>query len=320
MLELIVTPSADGHRAFITAIEGAKTSIDMTMFHLTDPAIVDALSATAKRGVRIRIILDGKGLETKKLARVADELRTAGIDVRGSSAAFSITHEKGMVIDHATAFITAINLTKDAAKTRDFGVITRARGVVDDVAALFETDWTNAANAGHETPALHEASLVVSPVSSRAHLTELIGSAKHELVVTVENLGDGPIDDALAAAAKRGVTVRLIVPMCDKNPNPLFNFRFARTLATGGVAVRMMPNPETETQPYMHSKMILADGETAYVGSINFSANSTTKARELGVVFVNAAATATIHQAFETDWTRSVPTPAEPPTDCPASD
>jgi cardiolipin synthase len=319
-LELITTPSPDGHRAFLAAIEGATKSIEMTMFHLTDPAVVDALRGAAARGIQVRVILDGKGLETKKLARVAEELRAAGVDVRGSSAAFSITHEKGMVVDRATAFITAINLTKDAAMTRDFGVITRVHGIVADVSELFEADWDNAANGGNTTPTQHEASLVVSPVSSRAHLTELIRSAKHELVVTVENLGDSEIDDALAAAARKGVTVRLIVPMCDKNPNPLYNFPFATKLASAGVSVQMMPNPESETHPYMHSKMILADGDTAYVGSVNFSTNSTTKARELGLIFVNAAATTTIHAAFEADWLQSVVPPAEPPTDCPSSD
>ena len=44
----------------------------------------------------------------------------------------------------------------------------------------------------------------------------------------------------------------------------------------------------------MHSKMIQIDGATTFVGSVNFSINSLTKARELGVIFANAPAAAAI--------------------------
>jgi phosphatidylserine/phosphatidylglycerophosphate/cardiolipin synthase-like enzyme len=315
-LVLIVTPHAD-HAPFVAAIDAAAKSIDMTMFHLTHPDVADALVRAAGRGVRVRVVLDGKSLEKTKFERVAAKLRAGHVDVRGSSPQFSITHEKAMVVDGATAFITAINLTKDVAATRDFGVVTRAPGVVADVETLFAADWDNAAAGGQLTPALREPSLVVSPVSSRDKLTALIASAKRDLAITVENIGDPAIRDALLAAVKRHVAIKLIVPMCDKNKDPLHNFDPADKLAAGGVVVRMMPQPETVDTPYMHSKMILADGATAYVGSVNFSTNSTTQARELGIIFANPAAAATIKTAFDADWQHAVEPPATRPTDCP---
>jgi len=318
-LVLLATPAGD-HAPFVAAIDGAASSIDMTMFHLTDPDIADALVRAAKRGVRVRVILDGKSLETKKFDKVAAKLRAGGVEARGSSPQFSITHVKAMVVDHKAAFITAINLTRDVATTRDFGVVTKAKSVVADVDALFAADWDNAAKSGNATPQLREPSLVVSPVTSRDRLTALIGSAKRELAVTVENLGDPAIRDALLAAVRRHVDVKLVVPMCDKNANPLYNFDPAEKLAAGGVAVRMMPLPETAATPYMHSKMILADGATAYVGSINFSTNSMTKARELGVIFANPKAAAAIRAAFDADWQHAVPPPTSRPTDCPTVD
>ena len=60
-LQLLVTPAAD-HQPFVAAIEAARTSIDMTMFHLTDRAVVDALAAAVARGVQVRVIVDGKGV------------------------------------------------------------------------------------------------------------------------------------------------------------------------------------------------------------------------------------------------------------------
>jgi phosphatidylserine/phosphatidylglycerophosphate/cardiolipin synthase-like enzyme len=316
-LELLVTPAPD-HAPFVAAIDGAAATLDMTMFHLTDPAVVDALARAARRGVQVRVILDGASLETKKFERVADRLREAGIQVRASSSEFSITHAKAMVVDRRTAFVTAINLTKDVATTRDFGIATRAASVVGDVEQLFDADWDNAAHHGHATPELREPSLVVSPTTSRTKLVSLIGSANHALIATVENLGDPDIEGALVAAAHRGVAVRLIVPMCDKNPDPLHDLPPARRLAAAGVAVRTMPAPETADRPYIHSKMIQTDGAVTYVGSVNFSVNSLSKARELGVIFANPRAAATIAATFEADWAQAVVPPEASPS-CPTA-
>jgi len=309
-LELLVTPSPEGHQPFVRAIDGARASIDMAMFHLTDLEVTAALVRAAGRGVRVRVIVDGKGLEAKANRAAFEQLRAGGVEARASSAAFSITHEKAMVVDGQTAFVTAINLTRDADRTRDLGIVTRRREIADAVEQLFETDWRNAEARGHATPRELPASLVVSPTVSRARLVALIGSAQHDLLVTVENLGDPQIDRALTDALARHVAVRVIVPMCDKNPNPLYNLPAARQLAAAGADARVMPAPETAETPYMHSKMILVDGTTAYVGSVNFSANSTTKARELGIIFANPAAAAQIRTIFDADWAHAVPPPS----------
>lgn len=316
-LELLVTPSPEGHAPFVRAIDGARASIDMTMFHLTDPDVVDALVRARSRGVAVRVIVDGKGLRPRANHAAFEHLAAGGVDVRRSSPAFSITHAKAMVIDRERAFITAINLTRDADRTRDLGVVTRDREVVADVERVFEADWRNAETRGRITPALRDASLVVSPAGSRGKLVALIGSAQHDLLVTVENLGDPAIEAALAAAVeRRHVYLRLVVPMCDKNPNPLYNLPAARRLEQAGADVRVMPAPESADQPYMHSKMILADGQTAYVGSVNFSASSTTKARELGIIFANASAAAQIRAIFDADWQHAVPPPDEAVARC----
>ena len=312
-LQLLVTPAAD-HQAFVAAIDAATASVDMAMFHLTDDAVVASLVRAAGRGVAVRVILDRGGLRGKGGARVAATLRDGGVDVRAASPAFSITHEKAMVVDRALAFITAINLTKDVANTRDFGIETRAPGIVADVETLFAADWDNAATGGHATPALAEPSLVVSPTTSQARLVALIDRAHTDAIVTVENLGSHAIADALAAAAARGVAVRLVVPLCDKNSDPAHDYPPAVALAARGVTVRMMPAPESPEHPYMHSKMIQIDGGAAtYVGSVNFSENSIARARELGVIFSNRAAAAQIASTFDADWAVSVAPPADPP-------
>ena len=185
-----------------------------------------------------------------------------------------------------------------------------------DVAALFEADWANADASGHVTPAQRAASLVVSPTSSRGKLVALLGSAQQTVDLTVENLGDPAIVDAIVAAAKRGTTVRAIVPACDKNPDELYNLAAVQQLAAAGIAARMMPAPETADTPYMHSKMILVDGHVAYVGSVNFSGNSLAHARELGVIVDSAPVGGQIRAAFDADFAHAVVPPTARPASC----
>src|ERR1700679_697331 len=54
---LFLTPSAGGEQRVIEAINGAETSVRMIMFHLTNPAVVEALVAAAGRGVSVEMIL-----------------------------------------------------------------------------------------------------------------------------------------------------------------------------------------------------------------------------------------------------------------------
>ena len=223
-----------------------------------------------------------------------------------------------MVVDGTIAFVTSENLTTAAATQRDYGVITRDPGVISEFMKVFAADWQNAANKTGVTPPLSAPNLIWSPVDSEQRLVALINSAHKFVFTTTENLGDPAIQNALEMAAKRGVDTRIIVPMCDLNPNPLFNFPYMKTLAASGVQGHMMPYPSTAARPYMHGKMILVDGITAFVGSINFSVNSTQKARELGIVFQNSAVSSEIEKNFVTDWNASVAIPANPPTNCPA--
>lgn len=145
----------------------------------------------------------------------------------------------------------------------------------------------------------------------------LIASAKKSIVINVENLGDEQIQSALITAAKNGVIVRIIVPMCSKNINPKLNFPYLSELAANGVQTKVMPYPESVERPYMHSKMLIADEITAYIGSVNFSRNSTSKARELGILFSETKPIAEMRTIFEQDWNVAVSVPNADSVNCP---
>ncbi len=318
--ELIITPDPNGHQKIIEGILDARKTIWMKMYHLSNPAVVDALIKAHQNKVDIKIILDSASLQSKNFRVVFDQLRDAGINVRASSPCFSITHEKSLIIDSKKAFITAINLTKNYAETRDFGIITKRQDIIDEMKEVYMADWQNAAANTCKTPTLKVANLLWSPVNAEDKLVDLIRTARYNINLSVENLGNKKIEDALKEMTTQGVSIKVLLPQCDKNKNPLYNYPFINILARSNVEVKVMPYPASKEHPYMHSKMILIDDELAYIGSINFSNNSILKSRELGIIFPDEQAIKKISEEFKKDWSVSIAPVSLAPGYCPELD
>jgi phosphatidylserine/phosphatidylglycerophosphate/cardiolipin synthase-like enzyme len=313
------TPGSAGQQPVIDAITGAQTSIHMMMFHLTQMPVVNALVAAAGRGVDVQIIADNGNWTSHTSADVSTALANAGITVTPSSTGFSITHTKAFLIDGTETVIMTLNLTSPYPTTRDYAVVTYDPGVAAEFESVFQADLVNAANNTTNTPPLSDSALLWSPTNSTSKLVKFIEGAQTTLVATSENLGDTAVQNALIAAAGRGVTVRLISPLCDQNVNPLYDIPSLATLTNGGVEARAMPAPPSATQPYMHAKMMIADGTKAYIGSMNYSTDSLTKAREVGILFSDAGTIAAFSAVFEQDWAVAVVPPAESDISCPAA-
>jgi cardiolipin synthase A/B len=68
------------------------------------------------------------------------------------------------------------------------------------------------------------------------------------------------------------------------------------TIKQGGVQVRGDP------QLYMHAKIILVDGQRAFVGSENISTQSLDQNRELGIIVSDTAVLSKLQATFQHDW------------------
>ncbi|MFZ3228641.1 MAG: phospholipase D-like domain-containing protein [Pseudobdellovibrio sp.] len=309
--KLIITPNADGHRDFINAILEAKEIIQLKVFHLTDNEVIEALIKAKGNGVLVQVILDRKSMILGKFKKAYKKLLENKIEVYKSTKKFSITHEKSMLVDHKMAFVTAINLTKNAHQTRDFGIMTSNKDIISEMELVFKTDVSNSINNQGLTPELVSPFLIWSPVNSRDKIIHLIEAATKTIDLEVENLGDLEIQKALIEAAEKNVEVRLLVPLCDKNFNPFHNISYIKKMTAEKILARVMSSPSTIENPYMHSKMIVVDGRYIYIGSINFSNNSTQKARELGIIFSNDKVAHQILEEFRKDWDISVLLPKD---------
>ncbi len=140
---LLVLPD-DSAKPILDAIGMAKRSLRVKMFVFSSPALLRAVVAARRRGVKVRVMLNParkSGEEDNEETR--KKLQDAGVDVTDASPAFSLTHEKSMVVDDHTAFVKSLNwATKNLTETRDYAVATSHGREVREVIDCFEADWS----------------------------------------------------------------------------------------------------------------------------------------------------------------------------------
>src|SRR5690348_7459952 len=105
---LIVMPDDTG-KPILDAIAAAKKSLRIKMFLFSDPALLAAVIAAHRRGVKVLVMLNParRGGEPENEA-TRTKLKKAGIEVIDSNPIFAVTHEKSMVVDDETAFVKSL--------------------------------------------------------------------------------------------------------------------------------------------------------------------------------------------------------------------
>lgn len=288
---LFVEPD-DGIRKLTRAIRHAEESIWLTMYLLTDHTIIHDLEYAHANGVDVRVILEPHPYGASQNINLSayNNLMAADIPVHWSSPRFLLTHEKAMLVDGATAYIMTTNFTRAAFRSnREFDIVDGDTRDVAAVRALFTADW----NDRPYVPG--DPDLPLSPADARSLLTALIRSARHTLEVYGEELQDTGMEQALAAAARRGVRVRVILPAPSGRDGDAPGIA---VITAAGARVHRLP----QSYLYIHAKAIVADGRRAFVGSQNLSTASLDHNRELGVIVADPTAISRIEDTFATDW------------------
>jgi cardiolipin synthase len=291
--DALITEPGAGFSPVYRLINGARHSIDMTMYELADTRAEADLAAAARRGVAVRVILDRR---EQSLNRAAYQYLSARrVRVAWSSSRFAYTHQKTIVTDDSAAIIMTANLTSRYYPTsRDFLVVDKARADVSAITAVFNADFREIAI----TPG-NGLDLVWSP-DSQARLLALINGARKSLRIYSEEMDDPTVTGALASAARRGVDVQI----CGENEDGEYNTAFTQ-LARAGVHISYFSSPSGF---YIHGKVIEADygsrDARVFIGSENFSSTSLTRNRELGLVTTQPAILAAIARTFAADFAR----------------
>jgi cardiolipin synthase A/B len=298
-VQLFVEPN-DGDRVITNALAGAKKSVLLEIYLLTERKVISALEEAAQRGIDVRVMLEMHPYGGGSPQETLDRLQAAGVKTEATSPDFALTHEKGMVIDGSTAYIMTSNFTASAlgsgsyTKNREYGIIDTNGQDVQAVTTIFSADWNRS------SPQINDANLVVSPVNSRGAFEALIKSAHKTLLIEAEEMQDSAIEQAIVSAGQRGVQVQVILPA----PSSSSSSDSTGDSNSGGISTISHTGVQVREDPglYMHAKMMLVDGQRAFVGSENISTASLDRNRELGILVSDQNALSTLQQTFQQDW------------------
>ena len=288
----LITEPAAGFWPVYHLIKHARRSVDLTMYEFSDTKAEHDLAAAAQRGVTVKVILDQR--EKSANSGAYDYLASHGVKVVWSSPAYEYTHQKTLLVDGSTAVIMTANLTSEYySSTRDFLVMDAKPADVAAIARVFNADF-----AHRPVQPGDGRDLVWSPAGSQAQLLGLINGARKSLLIYSEEMGDTTIEDALIAAARRGVDVRI----CGENTGGEYDSDFSR-LAAAGVHISYYSSAHGF---YIHGKVIEADYGTGrarvFIGSENFSSTSLNRNRELGLIVASPKVMSAIASTFAADY------------------
>ncbi|HEY0704476.1 MAG TPA: phospholipase D-like domain-containing protein [Candidatus Acidoferrales bacterium] len=296
---LIVLPD-DSAKPILEAINGAKKSLRVKMFLFSDPALLKSVIAAKKRGVDVRIMLnparrDGES-ENEESRKI---LRANGVDVIDTNPAFSLTHEKSMVVDDQTAFVKSLNWkTKNLTVTRDYAVVTTLPDEVAEIIECFEADWHRKKFKPGKA-----SSLIWCTGNGRERIAQFIDQAKHTLFVQNERYQDAVIIEHLVRAAVRGVKIHVMA----RPPSKLKKDKL--TEAVGGLRILEDVGIKIHKLKHLklHGKMLLADHKRMIVGSINLAPGSFDSRRELAIEVNDKHVVKRLEKIVRHDWKHSHP-------------
>jgi len=296
---VIVLPD-DSAKPILDAIASAQKSLRVKMFVFSEPSLLDAVIAARKRGVDVRVMLNparrsGESENEESRRR----LQAAGVKVEDSNPEFDLTHEKSMVVDDRLAFVKSLNWeSRNLTETRDYAVITDNTDEVQEIVSCFDADWARKAFDPGE-----KALLIWCNKNGRERIAHFIDQAKHTIFVQNERYQDPVIIERLIRAHERGVKVHVMArpPHTLKKDKLLEGVSGLRMMNDVGIKVHTLKHLK------LHAKMLLADGKSAIIGSINLAPGSFDSRRELAIKVHSKHVIQRLEKVARHDWDHSHP-------------
>ncbi|MES2151734.1 MAG: phospholipase D-like domain-containing protein [Pseudomonadota bacterium] len=338
--------------------DGARHEIVLGQFYAVNRAgapfekVVERLAAAGRRGVKIRFLLDQKGVGLSDPATLAQLRAIPNLDLRVLDFARltgnGILHAKYLVVDARAAFIGSQNFDwRSFSQIHETGLLITDPVVVAQAQAVFEQDWgAQAALAARQAvqrpvaalaepaPVPGPAQLLASPAAfnpagvgdSEAALPALLAEARTEVRVQLLDYaplsyGDGRsrpyygvIDNAIRAAAARGVSIKLMVSNWNTEQPALAYLKSLALVPNVQVRIVTLPPASTGFIPFarvIHSKTMAIDGKLAWVGTSNWSGGYFDKSRNLEVVLRSEKMARRIAELHEQAWSSPYAQPLE---------
>lgn len=300
----ILYGGAEAYPAMLEAIHNAKRMIALQSYIFdsgkTGDEFIAALAAAAKRGVEVRVLIDGFGAAYSRRS-VLRRLRKEGIQAArfmeyyfGFSLPYANlrNHRKILIVDALVAFTGGMNIRDSFALPEDqrgFARDTHFRitgPVTDHLLAIFAQDWHFATHEevsaqlwskGGEQPVKGAAAARVIPSeptdegnANQWAISGALSRAKTRVMICSPYfIPSRDIIAMLKLVALRNVRVDIILP---RKSNLFFVDFAARAQLDELIACGC--TIWNANGPFDHSKLMIVDDDYAYIGSTNMDTRS----------------------------------------------
>jgi phosphatidylserine/phosphatidylglycerophosphate/cardiolipin synthase-like enzyme len=265
------------------------TSIDLEIYSLQDPAVIQALRTAAEsRGVSVRVMAEPKEVGGSNFDQLQQKLGPK-VKLEATPPQFDASHN----VDHAKFMLLGLkggqkallfgtgNLVRSGLggnpagefNNRDFWFADTRTTQTQEAQSLFNEDFTRG-------PTAAVPDLVVTPDNADQKILNFIGSQQSTLYVYNQSLSDSATINALIAQKKKFPKLDAQVllgfqPVGSGGAND----PAVKQLAAAGIKVQYL------TRDYLHAKMIIGDSDV-YAGSQNFTRGGLVNNREFGEIFI----------------------------------
>lgn len=325
-VELLIDGQAH-YDAWLAAIRNARQRVLLENYMINDDAVGqafrDALVERAQAGVRVAVVYDWLGCLGQSGAAFWQPLRRAGGEVRVFNPPqlgkpfgwITRDHRKLLITDGRLGFLSGVCISarwlgderRGVPPWRDTGVALRGPAVTQ-LEQAFAQSWGGMGTplalpaADDETVAAGDVSLrVIATQPATAGMYRLdqqvAAMARRTLWITdAYFVGLAPYVQALVAAARDGVDVRLLVPGTSDIPLVAGMSRSGyRPLLKAGIRVFEWNGS------MLHAKTAVADGQWARVGSSNLNIASWLGNREIDVAVEDSGFAGQLAAQYERD-------------------
>jgi len=141
---VLFSPKGGTSKELARLIKAAKNEIAVAAYAFSSKYLGQALSAALRRGINIRILLDGDN--ARKAYSIDEWLAGEGIAVRFIEIKRGSLHHKFMLIDAKILITGSYNFTNESEfRNHEAAIFTNNKGLVQSFAAEFERLWSQCA-------------------------------------------------------------------------------------------------------------------------------------------------------------------------------
>jgi phosphatidylserine/phosphatidylglycerophosphate/cardiolipin synthase-like enzyme len=240
---------------YVNAILQSHRSINLVMFGLSEPAILNALAERAKHGIPTTIYYDAA--ESTQLANTLGQADLHPVQIGG------LMHQKILILDHDLVFIGSANMTASSLCMHDNLVVGMRSGPIADFLMKripYSSGFLQTMVGGQEV----ELWLLPDPRGNAlASLRHQIRKATRSLKIALFTLTHPSLCEEIIAAKKRKVDVTVVVDLHSG-------------LGASSKAIRLLQQNQikvlfSQGVQLLHHKFVWIDDQTLLCGSANWT-------------------------------------------------